>query len=308
MYSLARLTLGLWAWGIYLLPHPLRRLKGRSLGFWLRVLGLRSGVVRENLERAFPGHGPEAVAKREVLYRESYANFGHLIIEILLLFGPLKQFVIRNIELRGIQHWHEARKVNRGVIMLSNHVGNWELMLAAGGVLGLMDILLVSKVVKPRWFHRLIEEARARCGISATYEPRTMREVLTHLKKNGTVGFAFDQYTGPPVSVRVPVFGIPVGTSLALAAIARRTRAVVLPATNYRTPQGRTVVEIGPPIAWEPRENANEELAVNTARYAAVVERDIYAHPEQWLWIHRRFKGDLSPLRSGEWAQERARE
>jgi KDO2-lipid IV(A) lauroyltransferase len=155
--------------------------------------------------------------------------------------------------------------------------------------------------------HQAIEKGRARCGVTATYEPRTLKDVLGRLKKNGTVGFVLDQYTGPPVGVRVPVFGTPVGTSTAIATLAKRTGAVVLPVINYRTPDGRWKVIIRPAIEWVASEDPAFELAQNTARYASELEKDIYAHPDQWLWIHRRFKGELGPLREGEWNEGRAR-
>jgi KDO2-lipid IV(A) lauroyltransferase len=179
-------------------------------------------------------------------------------------------------------------------------------MSAGGGVQLGMDLMLVTKHLKPEWLHRAIERCRSRCHVKATYEPRTLRDVLAHLKKGGTVGFVLDQYAGPPVGVRVPVFGVPVGTTTAVAMLAKRTGAPVLPVVNYREPDGRYRIEIRPPLSWE-EVDAETEIAFNTARYAALLEKDIYAHPDQWLWIHRRFKGDLTPVRDGEWAEGRAR-
>jgi KDO2-lipid IV(A) lauroyltransferase len=150
--------------------------------------------------------------------------------------------------------------------------------------------MIVTKHLKPEWLHRAIEAGRARCGVQATYEPRTLKDVLAHLKRNGTVGFVLDQYAGPPVGVRVPFFGVPVGTMTAIAMLARRTGAKVVPVVNYREPDGRHVVSIRPALEWIPAKDPSEELAVNTARYAEEMERDIREHPGQWLWIHRRWK------------------
>jgi KDO2-lipid IV(A) lauroyltransferase len=182
-------------------------------------------------------------------------------------------------------------------------------MAASGIQIPGLRILLVTKHLKPEWLHRAIERARARCQVSATYEPKTLRDVLRHLKAGQVVGFVLDQYAGAPVGMRVPVFGIPVGTTTAVAMLAKRTGAPVLPIVNYRLPGGDYRVDIRPPLAWElsPTEDADEEIGINTAHYAAVLEKDIYAHPEQWLWSHRRFKGDLSPLRPNEWYEGRPR-
>jgi KDO2-lipid IV(A) lauroyltransferase len=265
----------------------------------------RLKVVDENLNIAFPGeHNAWA---RERLRIAAYRHLAFLVVEILMLFsGRMKRFVLRNVDVRGLEHWNEAKRQGRGVVILASHVGNWEIMAAAGGMLG-MDILMVTKHLKPEWLHRAIEKGRARCGVRATYEPRTFRDVLAHLKRNGTVGFVLDQYAGAPVGVRVPVFGVPVGTHTALALLVKRTQAVVLPVVNYRTNDGRVVIEVEPPVEWIPDDDANVEVALNTARFAATLERHIRAHADQWLWIHRRFKGDLSPLRKDEWREGRLR-
>jgi KDO2-lipid IV(A) lauroyltransferase len=285
---------------------------GSALGVLLRGTGLRARVIRQNLEFAFPQDGK----KREVLFREAYRHLGQLVFEIIALLGPMKKFVLNHSELRGLENWKKAREAGNGVIFLASHVGNWEIMAATGAVFGGMDLMIVTKHLKPEWLHRAIEKGRAACGVAATYEPRTLRDVLAHLKRGGTVGFVLDQYAGAPVGVRVPVFGIPVGTTSAVATLAKRTGAVVVPVVNYRRPDGRFVTDIRPPLSWLDAsgdgveagdDHATWEIATNTAYYAQVLERDIYEHPDQWLWIHRRFKGDLSPLREREWLEGRAR-
>jgi KDO2-lipid IV(A) lauroyltransferase len=291
------------AWAYALQPARLRRFWGEALGAALRKLKLRSRVVEQNLEIAFRD-SPE---KRHQVFRQAYAHLGHLSLEILMLLGPMRRFVSRNSELIGVDHWREARAKGKGVLFLASHVGNWEIMAASGAIFAGMDLMLVTKHLKPEWLHQAIEKGRTRCGVSATYEPRTFRDVLSHLKKNGTVGLILDQYAGPPVGVRVPVFGVPTGTHTVIALLAKRTGAVVLPVVNYRTPEGRWKVVIRPPMEWADSGDATYELAENTARYAADLERDIYSHPDQWLWIHRRFKGDLGPIRDGEWSEKRVR-
>jgi len=289
---------------IYLrMPRKWAMMLGSALGFVLRKAGLRSSVVRENLQIAFP-NDPD---RREQLYLEAYRHLGNLILEILGIFGPMRRFVLKYSELRGWENWKAAHDQGKGVIFLASHVGNWELMAVTGAVFGQMDSLMVTKHLKPEWFHQGIEAGRALCQLRATYEPRTMRDILAHFKRGGTVGFVLDQYAGPPIGVRVPVFGVPVGTSTAIAMLARRSGVPVVPVVNYRQKNGRYVVEIRPALKWEQAETPELSIAINTAHYAKVLEKDIYDHPDQWLWTHRRFKGDLSPLREGEWIDGRAR-
>lgn len=292
--------------GYAALPRSARGLFARGLGWSLRVIGTRAPIVRQNLDIAFPGENATERALRGRLFKEAYRHIGHLTFEILQVLGDLKGYCERNGELRGHENWKRASDLGRGAIFLSSHVGNWELMAALGALSG-MDLMLVTKKLKPTSLHAAIEAGRLTCGVTGTYEPRTLRDVLAHLKRGGTVGLILDQYAGPPIGVRVPVFGVPVGTASTVAAIAKRTGAPVVPVVNYRTSDGRIIVDIQPALNWITDTDVQRELAVNTARYAEVLEQHIRQHPGQWLWIHRRFKGDLSPLREGEWSEGRAR-
>ena len=170
-------------------------------------------------------------------------------MELLLVLGPMAFWIKRCGKIVGLEHWRAAQKKGKGCIFLSSHVGNWEIMGAIGAAHG-MDLMFVTKKLKPEWLHEAIERGRAKFGVRGTYEPKTSRDVLRHLRKGGTIGMILDQYSGPPVGVRVPVFGVPVGTSMALATFARRTNAPILPVVNYRTRDGKVVVEIRPENAF----------------------------------------------------------
>ena len=286
----------------YRLPESLRRAWVASLAAFLYVIGFRKRVIRSNLELAFPGAGRPSLG-------DAYLHFARLSLEILLLFGPMREFALAQ-ELRGLEHWQAARKKGKGVIFLSSHIGNWEVMAAVGAAKHGMELMLVTKHLKPEWLHRAIERGRARCSVLATYEPRTMKDLLRHLRGNGTVGFVLDQYAGPPLGLRVPFLGVTVGTPTTVALIARRTGAAVVPVVNSRDEGGRFVVELGPEMPLSEENEGSDPshlLGVDTARMAAIIEADVRRFPKQWLWTHRRFKGDLSPLRKGEWSEGRPR-
>lgn len=291
-------------WLLGCLPRSLQLSLGRGLGNAFAWRKVRSAVVEQNLKIAFPKKDDSF---RSEMRNRSYEGLGHLAIEILLLFGPFRSFIQKYATITGVEHWQAAKQRGKGVMFVSSHVGNWEVMAATGAVHNGIDIMIVTKHLKPEWLHRAVERARLRCGVRATYEPKTLRDILKQLGQNGTVGFVMDQYSGPPVGVRVPVFGVPVGTPSAIAMLAKRTGAAVLPVVNWRDEKGRFRVEIRAPLEWESNPDSSREIALNTARFAKELEKDVLAHPEQWLWIHRRFKGDLGPLREEEWSAGRAR-
>ncbi len=290
-----------WLYGVQ--PRSWQLFWGKILGLCLGVMHFRSRVVLENLARAYPARLDE----QKRIFRASYIHLGRLILEILLVLGPMKRFVTRWMTVTGVENFKAARERGRGVIFLGSHLGNWEVMAVGGAVLADVNLMMVTKRLKPQWLHQAIEQGRLSCGVRATYEPRTLKDVLLHLKKNGSVGIVLDQFVGPPVGVRVPVFGTPVGTSMLVATLAKRTGAAVLPVVCCRNDDGSWVLEIHPALGWEKSEDPHFELADNTARYSQWIEERIYARPEQWLWSHRRFKGDLSALRQNEWTKPRVR-
>ena len=166
---------------------------------------------------------------------------------------------------------------------------------------------MVTKHLKPEWLHLAVEKQRNQHAVFATFEPKTLRDLKEQLKKKEVIGFALDQYAGPPVSVRVPFLGRPVGTSTAAATIAKRFGATILPVFQYREGRGKMVIEYLPPFEWVKDENSRIEIAKNTALLTEIIEDKVREFPDHWLWTHRRFKGDLSPLRDGEWREGRSR-
>lgn len=297
------LLLKLVGWFYFVLPSSGQKLCARVLGAVLRLAKIRASVIEQNLVIAYPNDE----AKRADLFYRTYEHLGFLLLEVPMIFGPMPWFAKRSTDILGVQNWIKAKESGKGVIFLASHLGNWEVMAASGALQGKIDILFVTKLLKPAWLHEAIEAARLKYNIVGTYEPRTLRDILSQLKKNETVAIVLDQYAGPPIGVRVPFFGVPVGTSTAVATLVKRTGAKILPVLNFRTADGRFQVEIGEPIEWITSSDSKTELALNTSIYAKKIQEMIYQHPEQWLWIHRRFKGNLSALREDEWQGGRAR-
>jgi Kdo2-lipid IVA lauroyltransferase/acyltransferase len=305
MGTLYLLLLRGFGWFYYFAPRWCRSIMAGVLGAFARRIGYRAAVVRQNLGYAYPGDAPEQVQYREALAHDFYRHLGRLGCEILMLFGPMRRYAATQGEYVGVENWERARAPGTGVILVAGHTGSWEVAAAMCAIEAQADVVLVSRRYKPEWLRRAIDAGRKRCGVDTAYEPRTMPEIIERLKRNGVVAIVLDQYIAPPVGVRVPFFGVPVGTNVSIALLAKRTGAQVLPFKNYRRPDGQVVVEAGPPVPWQSHDNPEVELAINTAAYSAIVEQQIREHPAQWLWSHRRFKGDLTPLHDHEWERGR---
>jgi KDO2-lipid IV(A) lauroyltransferase len=158
---------------------------------------------------------------------------------------------------------------------------------------------MVTKRLKPAWMHRVVELNRDLLGIKMALEPRTMSEILRGLKRKEIVGFVMDQFTGAPFGARVPFFGVPVGSQTALATLALRTGAPVVPAIAVRGANGRYRIRFEAPIPIAEDPDYEKSVILTTASYVRHTEAWVREFPSQWLWVHRRWKGKLDPLPAG---------
>lgn len=282
-----------------------RSAEGRLLGRVLYGFGFRRVVVEENLRRAFPEKSDSEI---EALIRKNYQHYGRLFFEFIRSFSVVlfKRFLQNQVIIEGEQNLRAALAEGKGVFVMTAHLGNWEVLPAHGSHILKVPVTMVTKRLKPNWFHEIVERTRFLIGTRMAFEPQTMKVVMKALKRGEVVGFAIDQFAGAPVGARVPFFNLPVGSHTALATLALRTGAPVVPGLAIRNADGSYRVRFEPRIPTvrvdavsEGYASAQEEEVIrNTAAYTAWVEERVREYPEQWLWIHRRWKGDLSPLPS----------
>jgi KDO2-lipid IV(A) lauroyltransferase len=270
------------------LPRSWEVRLGRALGRLLLACDRkRCKIGRENMARCLPELSPD---ERERLLARNYRHYGTLALEILHYFSPWSRhyqaYTRRVAVLEGYAHWKAAHDRGKGVIFLSAHMANWELMAAIGGLHGI-PLTLVTRRLKPGWLHRKIEAGRLSVGVRGAYQPHTLPAVMRALRRGEAVGFAMDQYMPPPMGSPTPFFGTVVDTLAAVGPLVARTGAAVLPVTQKREPDGLVRVIILPELKLDPGLEDQERI---NARLARAVEDMIRANPSQWLWIHRRFK------------------
>ncbi|MCB9538804.1 MAG: lysophospholipid acyltransferase family protein [Myxococcales bacterium] len=172
--------------------------------------------------------------------------------------------------------------------MLTAHLGNWEVLVRAGAALG-VPVSIVTRRFRAAWAERAWRRLR-RGGAGLIVAEGGARAVLAALAAGEVVGYVLDQHMPPRRAVWVPFFGRPAATSPDLARLARLTGAPVVPLFTWRGPDGRHVVEVQAPVALPRTADAAADILEGTRRCAAVVEAAVRARPEQWLWIHRRWK------------------
>lgn len=254
-----------------------------TLAYW--ILSGRRRVALENLARSFGHLRP---AERARLARESFRHLGATVVECCRLFLGQEAPLLARVRIEGLQHVKAALAEGRGAFYLTAHFGNWELLAAAHRLTGLPLSVVVRPLGTP-YLETLLTRGRERNQLRLIPKRQAVRGVVEALARGDCVGILLDQDAGPR-GVFVPFLGRPASTSRTLAVLALRTGAPVVPVSIRRLPEGDHEVVIEPALALVRTGDRHRDVAVNTARFAAAIERWVRAEPAQWLWVHRRWK------------------
>lgn len=287
---LLRIVLGALGLAVSFAPRSWELTLGPALGrLGMRLDRRRRKIARDNIRRCLPELGP---AGWDRLLRENFEHYGVLFFELLHMFSPLpghyRRYAGRAAALEGLEHWRRAHEKGKGVLFVSAHLGNWELMAGLGAMNG-VPLTIVTRRLKPGWLHLKMLDARRSVDFGCFFnDENPARRILGALRRGESVGFVMDQYAPPPTGARVPFFGIPVDTLAAVGTFAERTGAAIIPVYQRRDPSGTVRVVIEPELDLG---EARRDSAASTALLTRRTEEWIRREPAQWLWAHRRFKG-----------------
>lgn len=268
------------------LPHSIRDALGDLVGLlWFDVLRIRRKVALENLALAFPEKTAE---ERLRLARLSLRHMGRTLMDYTVFPFLRREDVDRFFVFEGREHVDKALDEGKGVFLLTLHLGNGDFAVAVLSLLG-WPMNLISKEFKTRWLNDLWFGMRRRHGTRFISPEKSSFEILRCLRRNELVVFVLDQFMGPPIGVRTRFFGKETGTAAGLALLAGRTDAPVIPCYTYRRPDGYQVAVFEAPIALDDGPNG-KDITVMTQAYTDKLESIVRRYPEQWMWIHRRWK------------------
>ena len=263
---------------------------GKALGWTIRcVIRFRVGTVRAQLDSAFPELTPQ---RRQQLVRGFYRHLGLLIMENLRLPRMSAAEVLATCSVSGLQHLDDALAHGHGAFVLAGHIGNWELGLAAASRSGRKSYAIV-KEIKGATGEYALAQLRQAHGVITLPRSQSLRQIVRILRdEGGTIGFVLDQNMTADEGVFVDFFGRQACTMPGLAALAHRYHAPVVPICFRRNPDLRThVISFLPAVAWESLGGTvQSDIRHNTQRYTRVLEDLIRSCPEQWLWIHKRWR------------------
>jgi KDO2-lipid IV(A) lauroyltransferase len=255
------------------------------------LLPMRRAVILENLRRVYGDAVPAEELAR--LAQAHYAHLARLGFEFLRFsfVPPSRRAAMVRIE--NMEAAIDAFARGRGVLVLTGHFGNFEVATAAGLASyppARGRFYFVRRPFKPRWLDRLVTHRFVRAGFGVLPKRGGLEAILDRLNAGDFVVFPFDQHAGRKDGVVVDFFGHPAGTFRSLAILALSTGAPVVPAAAWREPDGRHVLRFEDPIEAIESDDVSEAIRLNTRAYNAALERLILRHPEQWWWVHRRWK------------------
>ena len=240
-----------------------------------------------NLRLAFPGLDER---ERRRIRRGVFRNLGRLLGEVSQFPRLNRENISSIVVYEGLENYLSAVAEGRGVILLTGHIGAWELSVYAHSIYGHPMSFLARRVDNPL-VERLAESYRARYGNRSIDKIGSVREVLKTLKSGGVVGILADLNTSLEEGVFCDFFGVEACSTAGVATLALRTGAVVLPGYLIWDEKARIHrLHFEPPVETIDTGNQKEDVIANTARYAKVLESIIRRHPDQWLWIHRRWR------------------
>ncbi len=258
---------------------------GALLGAFAYTLRIRLPVVLENLARAFPGL-PEQERRR--IARACYASLGRTLAEVALSrtlgdaeFGAWVSF-------DGFEKVTGALGEGRGVVCALAHFGNWEVLGRAGAVRG-VQLSAITKKLKGPWNGWLLK-TRKQGGLVELGEKGVSAQAVAVLRRPGVLGVLVDQNMRRKRGIFVDFFGVPACTTPAAAVYAQRAGAVLLAGFPTRQADGRIVVKMVGPFAPAPGLHGSAATQDLTQQVTRAVEEAVRGAPEQWLWLHRRWK------------------
>ena len=270
-----------------ILPRHLAVRMGIGIGWLASVFVPRLKRTAEiNLRMAMP---ELSASERKEIIAGSFRSLGRLLGEVSH-FPELNRSNIESlVRYVGLEHYIEAHNRGRGVIILTGHIGAWELSVFSHAIYGYPGSFLARRIDNPL-VEKLAESYRARVGNRSIDKRGSLREVIRTLKAGGSVGILADLNTTREEGVFVDFFAIPAATTAGVAALAQRTGcSIVFGYIHWDDTEGIHYLHFEP-VETIDTGNPKADLITNTANYTKAIEAAIRQKPDQWMWIHKRWR------------------
>jgi Kdo2-lipid IVA lauroyltransferase/acyltransferase len=240
-----------------------------------------------NLTLAFPD---KTAAQRQQILRNLYRNLGWLLAEFCQMSRYTRGETQSFIRYEGLENYLAARDRGRGVLVLTGHLGAWELSSFYHSLMGYPMSMVIRRLDNPL-VDNLVNHIRCLHGNQVLHKDDFARGLLASMRRGETVGILMDTNMTPPQGEFVDFFGHPACTGSGLARVARKTGAEVLPGfLLWEESSQQYVLRFGAPLALASSDDLEADALAHTALFTKVIEDYIREYPDQWLWVHRRWK------------------
>ncbi len=239
-----------------------------------------------NLRRAFPEKSDDEILR---IARGVYRNMGIMAAEFFDVPRLTKENIGELVEPEGLEHCLKALEKGRGALFFTAHFSNWELSAAAAALL-IKPVVAIYRTLDNALLDHLVLRVRSATGNTLIPKEHSMRTMIRSLKRNDIVGILIDQNVAWNEGVFVDFFGRPACTTNGLALLALHTGAPVLPGYIVRLPDRRYRLVIGPEVEMTRTGDRAQDVLANTQRFTKVIEETVRRYPDQWFWVHQRWK------------------
>ena len=278
-------------WVVPVVPMAGVRAFGRAMGRLVYVVDAsHRRVALENLVDAFPGR---TAKERKAMARAMFAHFGGLLLELIKFGTYSREQMLAATETEGEERLHQAQARGRGILIFTGHFGYWEL-LAIAHALRMEPMSVLARPLDNPYLHAVLEQVRTSTGNTVIYRQGAVRRMLRELAGGRVIGVLIDQHLHSPDAVYVGFFRRQAATTSALAALALRTGAPVIPVFALPLPHGRYRFIYEHPVD-PPRADTPDAVREFTQRCTDVLEVYVRRYPDLWMWMHRRWRDRDAP-------------
>ena len=269
------------------LPRPLARAAGISIAWLVYFLHRKlRRVGKRNLALAFPEKTPHERAK---ILRGVFTSLGRQVAEVCRFRTYTRENVSKTVVYEGFENFERALARGKGVLFLTAHLGAWELSAFAHSLYG-YPLSLVMRPLDNPYLDRLTRHYRTMHGNKAV-DKDFARGLIAAMRKGETVGVLMDTNMIPSQGVFVDFFGIPACTASGIARVALKTDAAVVPGFTIWDPELKKYrLRFDPAVKLIRTKDRESDVVANTGLFTKIIEDYVRRYPNQWLWVHRRWK------------------
>ena len=276
---------------VRVLPRRLSLYVGGAIGMVFHSLyGTRRELAIDNLRAAFPNR-PDAECR--LILRKTFNQLGRHIVEFLNFDAMTAEEMMQHVEIEGKEHVETAMAKGCGVMYFAGHFGFWELQIMVHAFC-FERIVMVARTLDNPFLENLIQRIRTRVGTTVLSRQGAIQGLLRALKNGGSVGMMVDQHMQDRSAVEINYFGRPAATTSAIASLALRTGAPIIPVFALPLPGGRYRMVYENPVE-PPDETERDAVRLYTQRCTDRLEARVRKDPHLWLWMHRRWRVPPSP-------------